>query len=76
MAEIRRVGVVGAGTMGNGIAHVFARSGYPVVLAEVEQSALDRGLSTVEKNLGREVAKGKLTQARRRCCAGAYHRHA
>jgi 3-hydroxybutyryl-CoA dehydrogenase len=63
MAEIRRVGVVGAGTMGNGIAHVFARSGFPVVLAEVEQPALDRGLSTIEKNLGREVAKGKLTQA-------------
>jgi 3-hydroxybutyryl-CoA dehydrogenase len=49
--------------MVNGSAHVFARSGYPVGLAEVEQSALDRGLSTVEKNLGREVAKGKLTQA-------------
>jgi 3-hydroxybutyryl-CoA dehydrogenase len=63
MAEIRRVGVVGAGTMGNGIAHVFARSGFPVVLAEVEQPALDRGLSTIEKNLAREVAKGKLAQA-------------
>src|ERR1700744_273158 len=63
MAEIRRVGVVGAGTMGNGIAHVFARSGFPVVLAEVDQPALDRGLSTIEKNLAREVAKGKLTQA-------------
>jgi 3-hydroxybutyryl-CoA dehydrogenase len=63
MAEIRRVGVVGAGTMGNGIAHVFARSCLPVVLAEVDQPALDRGLSTVEKNLAREVAKGKLTQA-------------
>ncbi len=63
MAEIRRIGVVGAGTMGNGIAHVFARSGLPVVLAEVEQPALDRGLSTIEKNLGREVAKAKLTQA-------------
>ena len=63
MAEIRHVGVVGAGHMVNGSAHVFARSGYPVGLAEVEQSALDRGLSTVEKNLGREVAKGKLTQA-------------
>jgi 3-hydroxybutyryl-CoA dehydrogenase len=62
MTEIRRVGVVGAGTMGNGIAHVFARSGFPVVLAEVEQPALDRGLSTIEKNLAREVAKGKLTQ--------------
>ena len=63
MAEIRRVGVIGAGTMGNGIAHVFARSGFLVVLAEVDQPALDRGLSTVEKNLAREVAKGKLTQA-------------
>jgi 3-hydroxybutyryl-CoA dehydrogenase len=63
MAEIRRVGVVGAGTMGNGIAHVFARSGFPVVLAEVDQPALDRGLSTIEKNLAREVVKGKLQQA-------------
>jgi 3-hydroxybutyryl-CoA dehydrogenase len=63
MAEIRRVGVVGAGTMGNGIAHVFARSGFPVVLAEVDQPALDRGLSTIDKNLAREVAKGKLAQA-------------
>jgi 3-hydroxybutyryl-CoA dehydrogenase len=62
MAEIRRVGVVGAGTMGNGIAHVFARSGLPVVLADVDQPALDRGLSTIEKNLAREVVKGKLTQ--------------
>jgi 3-hydroxybutyryl-CoA dehydrogenase len=63
MSEIGRVGVIGAGTMGNGIAHVFARSGLPVVLAEVEQTALDRGLSTIEKNLAREVAKGKLAQA-------------
>jgi 3-hydroxybutyryl-CoA dehydrogenase len=63
MAEIKRVGVVGAGTMGNGIAHVFARSGFPVVLADVEQAALDRGLSTIQKNLARGVAKGKLTQA-------------
>jgi len=62
MAEIRRVGVVGAGTMGNGIAHVFARSGFPVVLADVDQPALDRGFSTIEKNLAREVAKGKLAQ--------------
>jgi 3-hydroxybutyryl-CoA dehydrogenase len=62
MAGIERVGVIGAGTMGNGIAHVFARGGFPVVLTEVEQAALDRGLSTIEKNLSREVAKGKLTQ--------------
>jgi 3-hydroxybutyryl-CoA dehydrogenase len=63
MAEITRVGVVGAGTMGNGIAHVFARSGFPVLVAEAEQPALDRGLTTIQKNLAREVAKNKLSQA-------------
>ncbi len=59
--EIRHVGVVGAGTMGNGIAHVFARSGYQVTLCEVEQRFLDRGLATIEKNLEREVSKNKIT---------------
>lgn len=63
MSEIRTVGVIGAGTMGNGIAHVFARSGFAVRLCEVEQRFLDRGLETIRKNLGREVAKAKLTQA-------------
>lgn len=61
MNEIRKVGVIGAGTMGNGIAHVFARSGYHVVLCEVEQRFLDRGLETLRKNLEREAAKGKIT---------------
>jgi len=60
---IERVGVIGAGTMGNGIAHVFARSGYSVVLCDVEQRFLDRGLETIAKNLDREVAKGKLAAA-------------
>ena len=59
--DIQRVGVVGAGTMGNGIAHVFARSGYNVVLCDVEQRFLDRALQTVTKNLDREVAKNKIT---------------
>src|SRR3979490_1384565 len=59
--EIKRVGVIGAGTMGNGIAHVFARSGYNVVLCDVEQRFLDRALETVAKNLDREVAKNKIT---------------
>jgi 3-hydroxybutyryl-CoA dehydrogenase len=59
--EIKRVGVIGAGTMGNGIAHVFARSGYTVVLCDVEQRFLDRGVATVTKNLNREVAKNKIT---------------
>ena len=61
MMDIKRVGVVGAGTMGNGIAHVFARSGYTVVLCDVEQRFLDRALETIGKNLDREVAKNKIT---------------
>jgi 3-hydroxybutyryl-CoA dehydrogenase len=59
--EIKTVGVIGAGTMGNGIAHVMARSGYHVVLVEAQQAALDRGLQTINKNLEREVAKNKIT---------------
>ncbi len=59
--QIQRVGVVGAGTMGNGIAHVFARCGYSVVLCDVEQRFLDRAVNTIAKNLDREAAKGKIT---------------
>ncbi|MGA8270050.1 MAG: 3-hydroxybutyryl-CoA dehydrogenase [Candidatus Sulfotelmatobacter sp.] len=59
--EIKRVGVIGAGTMGNGIAHVFARSGRSVVLCDVQQRFVDRGLATITKNLEREVAKNKIT---------------
>ena len=58
---IKLVGVIGAGTMGNGIAHVFARGGYEVILCDVEQRFLDRGLETITKNLDREVAKNKIT---------------
>ena len=58
---INRVGVIGAGTMGNGIAHIFARSGFDVVLCDVEQRFLDRGLATIGKNLDREVAKNKIS---------------
>jgi 3-hydroxybutyryl-CoA dehydrogenase len=58
---IQRVGVIGAGTMGNGIAHVFARCGFTVVLADVEQRFLDRGLAAIAKNLDREIAKSKIT---------------
>jgi len=58
---IQRVGVLGAGTMGNGIAHVFAKSGHQVVLCDVEQKFLDRALGTIGKNLDREVTKGKLS---------------
>jgi 3-hydroxybutyryl-CoA dehydrogenase len=60
MPEITTVGVVGAGTMGSGIAHVFARSGFPVLLCDVEQRFLDRATGQIRTNLGREAAKGKL----------------
>ncbi len=58
---IQRVGVIGAGTMGNGIAHVFARCAFNVVLCDVEQRFIDRGLETIGKNLDREVAKNKIS---------------
>jgi len=59
--NIKRVGVIGAGTMGNGIAHVFARGGFAVVLCDVEQRFLERGIETIAKNLEREVAKNKIS---------------
>src|SRR5579863_1429090 len=68
--NIQRVGVVGAGTMGNGIAHVFARSGYRVVLCDVEQRFLDRGMETIGKNLEREVTKGKISAADKAAALG------
>jgi 3-hydroxybutyryl-CoA dehydrogenase len=61
--EIKTVAVIGAGTMGNGIAHVFARAGFNVILKDVDQRFLDRGVETISKNLDREVKKGKLAEA-------------
>jgi len=58
---IEQVGVVGAGTMGNGIAHVFARSGFQVLLCDVEQRYLDRALETIARNLDRELARNRIT---------------
>ena len=60
---MRKIGVVGAGTMGNGIAHVFARAGFEVGLFEVSAEALARGLATIRTNLDREAAKGKIDPA-------------
>jgi 3-hydroxybutyryl-CoA dehydrogenase len=59
--SIKTVAVLGAGTMGNGIAHVFARAGYHVILRDIEKKLLDRALATVSENLDREVKKGKIT---------------
>jgi 3-hydroxybutyryl-CoA dehydrogenase len=60
---INTVAVLGAGTMGNGIAHAFARAGYKVILRDVEQRFLDRGMDTIARNLEREIKKGKLVEA-------------
>jgi len=60
---IKSVGILGAGTMGNGIAHVFAKSGYSVLLCDVESKLLESALATISQNLDREVAKNKLTAA-------------
>jgi 3-hydroxybutyryl-CoA dehydrogenase len=60
--EITSVGVVGAGQMGNGIAHVAALAGYPVTVQDIAQAQLDAARQSVEKNLGRQVAKGQVTQ--------------
>lgn len=70
---IKTVAVLGAGTMGNGIAHVLARSGYTVVLRDIERRFLDRALETVGKNLDREVKKGKISEADKSAALARIH---
>ena len=60
---IETVGIVGAGQMGNGIAHVFALSGYEVLLNDISQESLDKALVTIGKNLDRQISKGKISEA-------------
>jgi 3-hydroxybutyryl-CoA dehydrogenase len=62
---IEQDGVIGAGTMGNGIAHVFAASGHNVILCDIEQSIVDRALGTIGKNLDRAVSKNKITETQK-----------
>jgi 3-hydroxybutyryl-CoA dehydrogenase len=70
---IETIGIIGAGTMGNGIAHVCAKAGFSVILVEVEQRFLDRGLAAITKNLAREVEKAKLTSAERDAALARIH---
>jgi 3-hydroxybutyryl-CoA dehydrogenase len=63
--DIKTVGVIGAGTMGNGIAHVFAKSGFRVLLRDVDQKFVDHAVQTISKNLEREAGKGKITAEQR-----------
>src|ERR1700730_17494370 len=67
---IKTVGVIGAGTMGNGIAQVFAQHGFSVRLVDVSQPMLDRARTTIEKSLGKFVEKGKLTAGDRDAALG------
>jgi 3-hydroxybutyryl-CoA dehydrogenase len=68
--EIRLVGVVGAGQMGNGIAHVFALAGYDVLMTDIAEESLQKALSTIEKNIDRQVARGKVLPADKRSALG------
>ncbi|HEX8461135.1 MAG TPA: 3-hydroxyacyl-CoA dehydrogenase NAD-binding domain-containing protein, partial [Segetibacter sp.] len=58
---MKNITVIGAGTMGNGIAHVFAQHNFTVTLVDVSQEQLDKALVTIAKNLDRQVAKGALS---------------
>ena len=60
--DVKVFGVVGAGQMGNGIAHVAAASGLTVIMNDIKQEFVDRGLQTIDKNLGRAVSKGKMSE--------------
>lgn len=62
---MQQIAVIGSGTMGNGIAHVFAQNGYTVHLIDIRKEALDKALATIAKNMDRQVAKGSLTEAQK-----------
>jgi 3-hydroxybutyryl-CoA dehydrogenase len=70
MADIKKVGVLGCGLMGSGIAQVSAQAGYDTVVREVEQKFLDKGLGGIDKSLGKFVEKGKMSAADRDACLG------
>lgn len=60
--DIKKVFVIGAGTMGNGIVHTFAQAGFEVIMSDIAQDALNKALSTIDKNMSRQVAKGSLSE--------------
>ena len=70
MADIKKVGVLGCGLMGSGIAQVAAQAGYETIVREVEQPMIDRGFGGIHKSLGRFVEKGTLTAEQRDACVG------
>ena len=73
--DIQTIGVVGAGQMGNGIAHVSALAGYEVVLTDISADALQMGVATVEKNMSRLVRKERITENEARQALGRITTH-
>ncbi|MEX0366727.1 MAG: 3-hydroxybutyryl-CoA dehydrogenase [Ruegeria sp.] len=68
--DIQKVGVIGAGQMGNGIAHVMALADYDVLLTDVSQEALDQAIGTIEANMARQASRGKITDAQMQAALG------
>jgi len=68
--DIERIGVIGAGQMGNGIAHVMALAGYEVLLTDLSQEALDSATALIERNLARQVGRGKITEDEKNAATG------
>ncbi|HXG78516.1 MAG TPA: 3-hydroxyacyl-CoA dehydrogenase NAD-binding domain-containing protein, partial [Methyloceanibacter sp.] len=66
MAPFRKVGIIGAGQMGSGIAHVVALAGYDVALHDIAKEKVDAALAVIDKNLARQVASGKITEEDRK----------
>jgi len=75
MSDIKKVAVIGGGTMGNGIAHVFAMSGFDVNLAETKQEFADRAIATIDKNLSRMVSKEKISEEDKKATLGRISVH-
>jgi 3-hydroxybutyryl-CoA dehydrogenase len=73
MITIKHVSVIGAGTMGNGIAHVFAQNGFLVSLIDVSQPQLEKAIETITKNMDRQIAKGGLTQEAKQAALNNLH---
>jgi 3-hydroxybutyryl-CoA dehydrogenase len=71
--DIRSITVIGAGTMGNGIAHTFAQFGFDVTLNDIKQEFIDRGLSTISSNLDRQIKKGALTAEQKQATLAHIH---
>ena len=67
---IQTVGIVGAGQMGNGIAHVFSLAGYDVIMTDISQEALDSALALIDRNMARQVARGRITEAEKAAAQG------